>query len=120
ASPLRGGDELDLQPRMPLLQRSQRRDRVFESEGLRTGQANRAGQGGARMRIDPAERRLDVLGDRQELTPGGVELPAVGGGHEHALAIGLLEGGDASRDGRVIEAEAVRGGRELPQTSDGE
>ena len=120
AGSLRGGDEFDLQSRMPLLQRGQRRDRVLEGEGLRTGQANRAGQGGARMRIDPTECRLDVLGDRQELTPGGVELPTVGGGHEHALAIGLLERGDASRDGRVIEAEAVGGGRELPQTSDGE
>src|SRR5699024_3827579 len=105
---------------MPLLQRGQRRDRVFESEGLRAGQANRAGRGGARMSIDPTECRLDVLGDRQELTPGGVEVPTVGGGHENALAIGLLERGDASRGGRASEAEAVGGGRGLPQAGAGE
>src|SRR5699024_1727431 len=109
-----------LASRLPAAPRGQRRARVPGGEGLRPGQANRAGPGGARLRIDPTECRLDVLGDRQELTPGGVELPTVGGGHEHALAIGLLERGDASRDGRVIEAEAVGGGRELPQTSDGE
>ena len=119
AWPLRGGDQLDLQPRVLRLQLGERRNRVFESEGLRAGQPNRPGQGRIRMCLDATQSGLDVLGDRQQLTPGGTELPPVGGRHEHSIAVRLLERGDAPGHSRVIESEAVRRGRELPQSSDG-
>jgi hypothetical protein len=72
------------------------------------------------MRVDPPECGLDVLGDRQQLTSAGAEFPSVGGGHEHPFAVGLLERGDAPGHGRVVEAEAVCGGRELAQAGDRE
>ena len=117
--PLRGGDQLDLQTRMLGLQFSERRNSVLEGEGLRAGQPDRPGQGRIRMCLDAAQSGLDVLGDRQQLTPGGAELPPVGGRHEHSIAVRLLERGDAPGHSRVIESEAVRRGRELPQSSDG-
>ena len=116
------GDDLHRHPGMPTLDIGGRRggDIGAESIGRRDPHNPLQRAGLARRSAERAHRRLHRLGGGQYLAAAIGEFPSGADPRQHPGPDGLLEGGDAPRDGGVIDPERLRGGHVAAGAPDGQ